>query len=404
MLYVAGERARPGWVRDRPGAWLAAVGTVCFGAFMGQLDASIVALTYHSIGTRFGATLNAVQWVSLSYLATLAVLLVPVGRISDRIGRKRVYLWGFSAFTVTSLGCAFAPSLGVLIALRALQGGGAAMLQANSVALVTTASPHERLRAALGLQAAAQALGLALGPVIGGVVVQTLGWRWVFALNVPVGVVAVLAGRFLLPRTRLSSDGPVHIGVRDALAPRPVRHGLLGAGAMYLTLFGPIVLVPQLVQSHGATPLHAGLVVAALPAGFALAATLGERMLPSTWTGVRRQRCGLLITVVALAGGAVLAGTNPASTAWCASLAAIGVGLGVATPANNASVMGSARREATALTGGLVSAARAVGTGAATALVAGALAISGGTLAALALLVVAAAAFLGTTRVVDVPE
>ena len=142
------------------------------------------------------------QWVSLAYLVVLVALLVPVGRWSDRYGRKLVYLYGFVLFTAASAACGLAPTLGVLVAIRVVQAAGAAMLQANSVALVATSAPAGRRRAALGMQAGAQALGLALGPVAGGLLVASAGWRSIFFINVPVGVVAVAAGWFLLPRTR----------------------------------------------------------------------------------------------------------------------------------------------------------------------------------------------------------
>jgi MFS family permease len=168
---------------------------------MGQLDASIVTLTYRPLSTEFGASLAAVQWVSLAYLLALATLLIPVGRLADAHGRKLMYLYGFVIFTVASAACGLAPRLSALIAFRIVQGAGAALLQANSVALVTTSAPPGRARAALGVQGAAQAIGLALGPTVGGLLVSTLGWRWVFGINVPVGVVAVAAAVYLLPRT-----------------------------------------------------------------------------------------------------------------------------------------------------------------------------------------------------------
>ena len=208
MVMLLRERARPAFVREhRLAPWLA-VGTVCFGAFMGQLDASIVTVAFPALQRQFGTHLAAVQWVSLAYLLALTALLVPVGRWSDRAGRKLFYLYGFIAFAGASAACGFAPSLGALIALRVVQAAGAAMLQANSVALVVTSVPAARRRAALGIQAAAQAIGLASGPVTGGLLVAAAGWRWVFFLNVPVGVIAVLAGLYLLPRTRgLASAG-----------------------------------------------------------------------------------------------------------------------------------------------------------------------------------------------------
>src|SRR5580692_3378707 len=174
------ERARPAFVREhRLAPWLA-VGTVCFGAFMGQLDASIVTVVFPAIERQFGTHLAAVQWVSLAYLLARTALLVPVGRWSDRVGRKLLYLYGFVVFAGASAACGFAPSLGALIALRVVQAAGSAMLQANSVALVVTSVPEAKRRTALGIQAAAQAIGLASGPVTGGLLVATLGWRWVF--------------------------------------------------------------------------------------------------------------------------------------------------------------------------------------------------------------------------------
>src|SRR5947209_6160402 len=165
-------------------------------AFMGQLDASIVTLAFPAIGGYFHAGLAAVQWVSLSYLLTLVALLAPVGRLADAFGRKQLYLYGFALFTAASAACGLAPNLPTLICFRVVQALGAAMLQANSVALVTTSVPPGRVRAALGVQAAAQALGLAFGPVVGGVLVQSLGWQWVFGVNVPVGVLGLIAGRY----------------------------------------------------------------------------------------------------------------------------------------------------------------------------------------------------------------
>ncbi|MGB6574032.1 MAG: MFS transporter, partial [Trebonia sp.] len=206
MVTLLREPARPAAIREHRLAPWFAVGTVCFGAFMGQLDASVVTVAFPALQRQFGAGLAAVQWVSLAYLLALTTLLVPAGRWSDRAGRKLLYLYGFVVFAAASAGCGLATSIGMLIALRLVQAVGAAMLQANSVALVVTSMPARKRRAALGVQAAAQAVGLASGPVLGGLIVAAVGWRWVFFLNVPVGVIAVAAGVFLLPRTRRRAE------------------------------------------------------------------------------------------------------------------------------------------------------------------------------------------------------
>jgi MFS family permease len=446
------ERPRPEAVRVRPGAWRLAVATVCFGAFMGQLDASIVTLTYGSLRTQFGAPLAGVEWVSLAYLLTLVALLVPVGRTGDARGHKLFYLYGFVVFTAASAACGFAPTLGALIAFRVVQAAGAAMLQANSVALIATSAPRRRMRAALGVQAAAQALGLALGPTVGAALVATAGWRWVFLINVPIGVVALVAGHYLLPRTRSRTPAPVFdwpglgwlatattallLGVsaasglplpgwavaallcaavgagaafvaRQRRAPVPlldlallrvpaVAPGLSAALCGYLVLFGPLVLVPVVLDGAGGSELVTGLVVSALPAGFALAATGADRVLPRSAPDRFRCVLGSLVAGGALAG--MLAA--PLTTAWLAPLLGLlGLGLGVFTPANNTMIMRAVPAAAAGTGGGLVNMARGLGTALGVALVT--LALHGppaaGPRFALALLLCAAAATLGAS-------
>jgi EmrB/QacA subfamily drug resistance transporter len=396
----------------RHAGWLA-VGTVCFGAFMGQLDASIVTLTFPTLRTQFNASLASVEWVSLAYLLALVALLAPVGRLSDALGRKQLYLYGFALFTLASAACGWAPTLLALVGFRALQAIGAALLQANSVALVTTSVPAHRMRAALGVQAAAQALGLALGPTVGGLLVDSVGWRWVFWVNVPVGVIGLVLGRYLLPRTRARTptgafDWPgvallaigttalllavstasglavpawvivalpvsaVVAGVgfvvrqRKSASPlidlrllrdRAVSGGLAAALGGYLVLFGPLVLVPVILAGDGA--MRAGLAVTALPAGFGLAAVFGARLLPTGWS--QRMRCaagaGLCVLVLTLL--TVLAG-YPA--ALVPGLAVLGIGLGLFTPPNNAMVMGAIPACSSGVGGGLLNMARGLGT------------------------------------------
>jgi MFS family permease len=227
------EPARPAMIREHPLAPWFAVAAVCFGAFMGQLDASVVTVAFPALQRQFGAGLASVQWVSLAYLLVLTALLVPAGRWSDRAGRKLMYLYGFVLFAGASAACGLAPSLGALIALRVVQAAGAALLQANSVALVVTSVPVRTRRAALGVQAAAQAVGLASGPVIGGLLVATVGWRWVFFLNVPVGVLAVVAGVYLLPRTR-GAAGQLLAGQPPAGQPPADRRGTDPGGTVLL--------------------------------------------------------------------------------------------------------------------------------------------------------------------------
>ncbi|MEU7383963.1 MULTISPECIES: MFS transporter [unclassified Streptomyces] len=425
------ERARPEGIRSRPNAWRLAVATVCFGAFMGQLDASIVTLTYGSLRTEFHTSLAAVEWVSLAYLLALVALLVPAGRLADAHGRKLLYLYGFAVFTLASAACGLAPSLVALVGFRVVQAAGAALMQANSVALVTTSAPRGRMRTALGVQAAAQALGLALGPTVGGALVSTLGWRWVFWVNVPVGVVALVSGHYLLPRTRARTRvarfdwaGLALLAVattcallgvsaasglpvpgwsvvllfcvaalagwgfarrqRRIAAPlldlallrvRAVTSGLVGALSGYLVLFGPLVLVPVVLTARGASELTAGLVLTALPAGFALGATGGDRLLPRSLSD--RGRCLTGAGVFLLATAALMA--VPLTIAWLVPLLAlVGVGLGTFTPANNALIMGAIPARSSGTGGGLVNMTRGLGTALGVALVTLALHLAAG--------------------------
>jgi MFS family permease len=416
MVTLLREPARPTAIREhRLAPWFAVVAD-SFGACMGHLDASVVTVAFPALQRQFGAGLAATQWVSLGYLLVLTALLVPAGRWSDRAGRKLLYLYGFLVFAGASAACGLAPSLAVLIALRVVQAAGAALLQANSVALVVTSVPARTRRAALGVQAAAQGVGLACGPVIGGVLVGTVGWRWVFFINVPVGLLAVVAGWYLLPRTRRAgghalrdadlggmgllaasaSAGMLAISSLSGLAMPAwsaatcvavavaagvglVRHSrraaaplldlralaaagtgpaLGGALCAYLVLFGPLVLFPQLVSARGGSAASAGLLLTALPAGFGLAAATADRLIPARWPN--RRRC---VLGGALAAGCAAALAAPAPDAISVVLLGLlGVGLGMYTPANNAEIMASVPARDAAAAGGMVNMTRGIGT------------------------------------------
>jgi EmrB/QacA subfamily drug resistance transporter len=408
------ESRRPQWVREHPRAPWAAVGAVCLGAFMGQLDASIVTLTYPQLQAEFNTGLGSVQWVSLSYLVVLAVLLVPVGRWADSRGRKLLYLYGFGLFSLASAACALAPSLGWLVAGRGFQAVGAALLQANSVALVVLSVPRSRVRTALGFQGAAQALGLALGPTLGGVLVDAYGWRSVFWVNVPIGVVAIVAAYVLLPRSRdlnpgrgrdvagfvlLASAIVSSLLVLSALSGMPLpsavvvglcvvavvtvvlfwraegravaplvdtsllRRGGLGASLMgallaYLLLFAPLVLYPSVFATWGMSTAAGGLVLSCLPAGFALAA-VGSNVLHLRASNRQRVAVGAMGVFACVVANIAL-WRSPGLVAVLLLL--MGAFLGLVIPANNATVMGAVPASASAVTGGMVNVARAMGT------------------------------------------
>ncbi|GGQ59756.1 MFS transporter [Kitasatospora griseola] len=429
------ERPRPRAVARWPHAHWLAVGTVCLGAFLGQLTASVTSLVFPALEQRFDAGFAAVEWVSLSYLLVLVALLAPVGRLSDLVGRKTMYLGGFAVFAAASLGAGLAGSLTVLVACRAVQAVGGAMMQANSVALVARGVPERAMRTALGIQAAAQALGLALGPTLGGLLVTHASWRWAFWVNVPIGVLGILAGWFLLPRTfpdgrparparsarskdaggRFDLTGLLLLaGASTALllalsaasglplpgwavaalavlavlaaaglvrqerrADRPIvppglvntpgiRAGLVVALIGYLLLFCPLVLEPVVLAGRGVPAATAGVVITALPAAFALAATVGGGLLPRGWSDAVRCRAGALLAAAGLLVLAVL--PAPGAGAAVGPLLAAGYGLGLLLPANNALVMRAIPAQSSAVGGGLVNMVRSLGTALGTAL------------------------------------
>jgi MFS family permease len=159
--------------------WLI-VGIVGIGAFIGQIDASIVQLALPVLGQEFHAPLDSVSWVALSYPLTYAAFLPVSGRLSEMHGRKLLYLGGFLLFTIATTLCSTAANLAWLVAFRVLQGIGGALLGANSISILANAVGQARRARAMGFYAAAQAVGLGIGPALGGVLVGAYGWRSVF--------------------------------------------------------------------------------------------------------------------------------------------------------------------------------------------------------------------------------
>jgi EmrB/QacA subfamily drug resistance transporter len=261
------EPRRPQTVRDSPRARWYVVATVCVGAFMGQLDVSIVTVALPRIGADLHAGAALVQWVALAYLLALVCALAVVGALADRIGRKLLYTYGFAVFTVGSALCSIAPTLGWLVAARVLQGLGAAMLQANSVALIAETLPRRELARGIGVQGAAQAIGLALGPAAGGLLLAAGGWRLIFLVNMPAGLIGIALGWLLLPRSRTFA--------------RAGRFDGLGALLMAIALGAVMLLISLAREPIGASvelPLIGGLSLAKLALG-ALALGAGAALI-----------------------------------------------------------------------------------------------------------------------------
>ncbi len=183
---------------ETAGKW-AMLFIVAIGIFMATLDSSIVNISLPTIARYFGVPLSgAVEWVIIAYLVSTTAILLTAGRLADMIGRKVVWIAGLIIFTASSAICGLAPSLGILIASRAVQGLGGALLMAISPAMLTGAfPPHERGRA-LGINAINVNLGVTLGPILGGIITAALSWRWIFFVNVPLGIIGLIATLLIL--------------------------------------------------------------------------------------------------------------------------------------------------------------------------------------------------------------
>ncbi|MBM3473228.1 MAG: DHA2 family efflux MFS transporter permease subunit [Armatimonadetes bacterium] len=174
---------------------------VAIGTFMSTLDSSIVNVSLPTISHDFGIDVSIAQWVVLSYLITVAALLLPAGAFVDLVGRARSYVGGLALFAVGSLLCGLAPGEGALIASRALQALGAALAMATGAALLVDAWPGEQRGRVMGLMGMIVSVGLMTGPPLGGLISGALGWRWIFYVNLPISVVGIGLATFALRGT-----------------------------------------------------------------------------------------------------------------------------------------------------------------------------------------------------------
>ncbi|MFI6642983.1 DHA2 family efflux MFS transporter permease subunit [Streptomyces sp. NPDC050504] len=206
-------------LRDNPWALLC---TVSLAYFMAQLDIAVLAVALPSVARDLGTSVDGVVWAVGAYVLVLAVTLITAGRLGDLYGRRRVFRAGVLLFTLCSLAAGLADTAGQLIAARAVQGLGAALLTPQTMALLVEAFPAGKRGLALGVRGAVGAAAAVAGPVLGGVLVSALDWRWVFWVNVPVGAALLLA------TVVVRGDGP---------AARTVRLDVTGTALASVSLF-----------------------------------------------------------------------------------------------------------------------------------------------------------------------
>ncbi len=233
-------------------AWTLAI--VSIGLFMVVLDNLVVSVALPSIHRDLGASIQSLEWTVNAYTLSYAVLLLTGAALGDRLGRKRMFMAGVALFTVSSAAAALAPSIGLLIVARATQGAGAAIATPLTLTLLAAAFPPDRRGIALGIWSGVSGIAVALGPLVGGAMVQAASWHWIFWLNVPIGAALVPLARMRLTE----SYGPAKSLDLPGLA--------LGSAGLFGIVFG---LIRSQSLGWGATQVILSLAVGvALLVGF----------------------------------------------------------------------------------------------------------------------------------------
>jgi len=178
---------------------------VAFGLFMIMLDNTVVNVALPSIERDLHVSISSLEWIVTAYALTFAALLITGGKLGDLFGRRRIFIVGIAIFTLSSLACGLAPTSGFLIGARAVQGIGAALMNPASLSIITATFPPRERGQAIGIWAGVSAMALAIGPLIGGLIVDNINWNWIFFINVPVGVAGVIVSQLVIKESRDTS-------------------------------------------------------------------------------------------------------------------------------------------------------------------------------------------------------
>ncbi len=412
---IAALRAR---IAARPNYPRYVVAVTCVGSFMGQFDASVVQLALPDLAVRFDTRETVVSWVALAYVVAFAAALPPFGRLCEMFGRKRLYLLGMAIFLVTSALCGMAGSLGELIAFRVIQGVGAALLGANSIAILVHAAGNERRPRAMGYFSAAQAVGVSLGPIIGGVLLGSFGWPAIFWVTVPVGIIGVAVGWLVLPDDTVSPDekgfdwlgmvllGPAIVALvvvlnhaadwgiasapslsllaagvallalfiwreRVASAPmidlklfgsRPFSLGVFAVMLSFALLYGMFYLMSYAaIRGLHEPPMRAGLRLSAIPIALGIAAPIAGMLVKRYATATLSLFGMALATTALLTLSLVALEPIPSRAIGMTALAVFGAGLGFFMAPNNSATMGTAPKGLSGEAGAMLNLARMLG-------------------------------------------
>jgi DHA2 family methylenomycin A resistance protein-like MFS transporter len=419
----AGERAARRWTLVAMSLGFAVV----------QLDVSVVNVAIKSIGAGLGGGVSALQWVVNAYTIGFAAFILTAGALGDRAGAKRVFVGGFVLFMVASAGCGLAPTLGVLVTARAIQGLGAATLVPSSLTLLNHAYPEPAARArAIGLWLAGASLALSGGPLVGGVLIATLGWRAIFFINVPIALLGILLTLRWADETSRSAGRGIDVPGQvtavvalTALVAAIIEGGSVGfgaprvlagfavalvAGGAFLALeargrrpmlplrlfrsqtfsvsaaigllvnicfYGLIFVFSLLFQrQQHLTPLQTGLALAPVMVGITaanlVAGAMSERLGP-------RRTIALGTTLVAAGSAALLGvGSRTGYGALVAQITVLGFGTGSIVPVITSELLGSVERSRSGVAAGTLNTLRQTGSAIGVALFGSLVAGSGG--------------------------
>jgi EmrB/QacA subfamily drug resistance transporter len=390
--------------------------TVLIGATMSALDVSIVNIAMPTLKTDFNVSLALIEWVAIAYMLTLTIFLPLFGRLADMYGRSRLYNLGFVVFTVGSAFCGMAPSAHFMIGSRTLQAIGAGLLQANSIAIITAAFPSNERGRAIGIQGAVQAVAMSIGPFVGGVLITAIGWRAIFYINVPIGILGTLAALLILPRdevkkekekvdylgTAFFSSGllflvlafneAVRLGLTSpkilssfglavvliglfVITELKVKYPLVdlnmfrsftfSAGNLtgmlsYYVLFAIMFLMPfYLERVVGYSVALTGGLLTPIPLAMAIVApwagSVSDRRGPRLMTTAGMLLCALACFLL------MLLGESSHLALLVGILILLGIGMGLFTPPNNSAIMGAAPRDKLSVAGGILNMMRSLG-------------------------------------------
>jgi DHA2 family methylenomycin A resistance protein-like MFS transporter len=381
-----------------------------------QLDVSVVNVAIRPISDALGGGVSALQWVVGAYTITFAALILTCGSLGDRIGARRVYVAGFALFTIASMACGAAPGIGALIAARAVQGVGAAILVPCSLTLLRHAHPEpDRRGRTIGLWAAGASIALSGGPLVGGVLIAALGWRAIFFINVPIGALgialtlrhaedtprsdsrsidlpgqltailalAALAGSLIEGGVHGDGSAPVLAGFavavcsgiafvlierrrREPMLPPslfrvPAFRSAAAIGVVINIAFYGLIFVLSLYfqRAQGMSPLRAGLAFAPMTA-----VVFGVNILAGRHSSGLAARPLVVLGALLLAGGSLgLLGASAGTPylALVAQLIAVGAGLGLIVPIITAALLGSVEPARAGIAAGTLNSARQSG-------------------------------------------